>query len=166
MATICTGTRGRKNATDKRPGWRSTKNQVSAGGVIYRRRGDTIEVALTGHKRDGNWIWTLAKGLVEATEDPETTALREVREETGLQGRILEKLGESTYWFFSRTDNARIHKTVHFYLLECVGGSTEDHDWEADEVRWFPAQEARAALTYEGERDILATAEATLKARA
>jgi 8-oxo-dGTP pyrophosphatase MutT (NUDIX family) len=138
------------------------KEQVSAGGVIFRREGGEVEVALTGRQDEKNWIWALAKGLLEEGEEPDTAALREVREETGLEGRILQKLGVINYWFYSRYDRARIHKTVHFYLMECVSGETEDHDFEVDEVRWFPLAEAKERLAYEGEKEIMAKSEAAL----
>jgi 8-oxo-dGTP pyrophosphatase MutT (NUDIX family) len=136
------------------------KNEVSAGGVIYRQVGDAIEIAITVHADlSGRRVWSLPKGLIEADEDPPTTALREVREETGLQGRIVAKLGENTYWFY---DQARVRKTVHFFLLECTGGDTDAHDWEVEEVRWLPLAEARSVLSYSGEREIVEKAEQML----
>lgn len=139
------------------------KRQVSSGGVIYRNLKGRIEVAITAHKDlQGRMVWSLPKGLVESDERPEEAAVREVREETGLEGRIINKLGETSYWFYSKRDQARIHKTVHFYLLECTGGDTKDHDWEVEEVRWVPFDKATELLAYKGERDMVIEAERIL----
>lgn len=129
------------------------KRQVSAGGVIVREQDGTFEVALIGLR--GGSVWCLPKGLVEAGEDPEVTALREVREETGLVGRPLGKLGEIEYWFYDKEEQVRIRKTVHFYLFECIGGRVEDHDFEVEEVRWYPVQEALRLMAYRNEREVV-----------
>ncbi|MCL5959556.1 MAG: NUDIX hydrolase [Chloroflexi bacterium] len=132
------------------------RRQVSAGGVVLRRSDSSDLVALTMHKDlKGNAVWSLPKGIVESEETPEQAAVREVREETGLEGRIVSKLGTDRYWFFSHREGVRVHKTVHFFLMECVGGDTARHDWEVDEVRWFDFDSARKALSYEGERKLL-----------
>ncbi len=96
----------------------------------------------------------MPKGLVEANETPEETAIRETREETGLVGKPLGKIGEINYWYYSRRDEVRIFKTVHFYLLEFVSGSVADHDFEVDEVRWFPLEEAIGILAYKNEKEM------------
>lgn len=132
------------------------KHQVSAGGVIVREKGRTFEVALIGLR--GGSVWGLPKGLVEAGEDPQATALREVREETGLVGRPLGKLGEIEYWFFDKEEGARIHKTVHFYLLAYVEGNPQDHDFEVEEVRWYPIEEALRLMAYKNEREMVGKA--------
>jgi len=105
----------------------------------------------------------LPKGLVEANETPEATAVRETREETGLKGRPVGKLGEIEYWYYSRKDRTPIFKTVHFYLLEFVSGSEADHDYEVDEVRWFTLGEAVNILAYKNEKDMVIKAEEMLK---
>lgn len=139
------------------------KREVSAGGVVFRKRDSSLEVALTS--RQQGQVWCLPKGLVEKGESREQTALREVKEETGLQGKIVEKIGEISYWYQSREERARIAKTVHFYLLECVGGNTEEHDFEVEEVRWFLLEEAKTVLTYRSERETVGKAESILMER-
>lgn len=124
------------------------KRVVSSGGVIFRKVNGGFEVALVSRRN----IWCLPKGLIEANETAEETALREVREETGLKGEILGKIGEVSYTFFR---NRRYFKTVHFYLLKFVGGSTDDHDSEMDKVKWFPISDAVRVLTYVNERKIM-----------
>jgi len=99
------------------------KKQVSSGGVIFRRHKNVIEVAMVAIK--GGNVWCLPKGLIDKGEIPEKTALREVLEETGLKGRIIEKLGEITYWYYIKNDNAKCKKTVHFFLMEYEFSSGE-----------------------------------------
>ncbi len=142
------------------------ERQVSSGGVIYRKRGNILEIAVTAHADlNGRRVWSLPKGLVESGENPRDTAIREVCEETGLQGRIITEIGEINYWFYSRRDQARVRKTVHFFLLDFIGGDTTDHDWEVEEVVWLPFAEAKSILSYKGEQEIVAKAEGMLAGR-
>ncbi len=130
-------------------------HRISSGGVVFRPAGAAHEVALIRVARSDGHAWALPKGWVEKGEDLEQTAVREVREETGLDARILRKLGEITYEFYSKADRSRVLKTVHLFLLECLGGDTADHDDEVEEVRWFSLGEAVRTLTYKNEREML-----------
>ena len=126
--------------------------------------GGCYEVALIRVLRArGGTAWALPKGWVEQGEEPEQTAVREVREETGLQTRVLRKVDEISYQFYSRADHDRISKTVHLFLLECLGGDTADHDTEVEEARWFPIEEASQRLTYKNEREALEKAAVLLE---
>ena len=130
------------------------KQQTSSGGVIFRENPDgVVEVALIARRNAS--IWCLPKGLIEDSETPEETALRETREETGLDSRILEKIGEISYNFYSREDKSRVEKRVHFFLQQYIGGDEKNHDWEVDEVRWYPLEKALEILKYENERLIM-----------
>ncbi|MGH7274368.1 MAG: NUDIX hydrolase [Nitrospiria bacterium] len=132
------------------------KRQVSSGGVIYRKREGRCEVALILRStRKGKKLWCLPKGLMQGTESPEETARREVREETGLEGKVNEKLGEIQYIFYSPEEHSRIQKTVYFFLIEYLSGSVADHDSEVEEARWLPIETAIDLLVYETERDIV-----------
>lgn len=140
------------------------RRHVSAGGVIFRVQEGLPEVALIG-TRHGS-VWGLPKGTVEPGEDPELTARREVREETGLDGVVVARLGDVQYWFYEKEARARVHKTVHFYLLEYAGGRPGDHDQEeVEEVRWVLLPEAYARLSHDNERQILQRAWSLLHER-
>ena len=89
----------------------------------------------------------------QAGESEEETAAREVREETGVQARVVERLGDVEYWY--RRGGRRVFKTVGFYLCDYVSGDTADHDHEVDEARWVPLEQARTELSYLGERRII-----------
>jgi 8-oxo-dGTP pyrophosphatase MutT (NUDIX family) len=137
------------------------ENLVSAGGVVYRRERGRLEVVLCG--REEPVRWSLAKGTPNPGESLEGTALREVREETGLAVRVEAPIGSINYWFADPQGNVRYHKVVHFYLMAPVGGNTQDHDPEFDVVQWFPADEALHALTYANEAEVLRQALALIE---
>ncbi len=99
--------------------------------------------------------WSLAKGTPDAGETLEETALREVREETGLDVEMQASIKSIDYWFADRGGDARYHKTVHFYLMVPVGGDTSLHDPEFDVVEWFPSERALEVLQYANEVDVL-----------
>ena len=130
-------------------------HRISSGGVVFRPAGAGYEAALIRVGRADGDAWALPKGWVEKGEDLEQTAVREVREETGLDAKVLRKLGEVTYEFYSKADRSRISKTVHLFLMEYVGGTTSEHDDEVEEVRWFPLEDALRMLTYKNEREML-----------
>jgi 8-oxo-dGTP pyrophosphatase MutT (NUDIX family) len=124
---------------------------TSAGGVVHRTEAGRIEVLLV-HRRSP-LLWALPKGTPDSGESIAETALREVREETGMAVEIEEPLGSISYFFVRQ--GIRFHKTVHFFLMRAVGGSIEEHDHEFDEVAWFQLEEALQIMTYPTERDVV-----------
>jgi 8-oxo-dGTP diphosphatase len=127
--------------------------QVSAGGVVYRRTAGGAEVAIVrvGPKRR----WQLPKGIVDEGEKPEQTAVREVREEAGVDARLVAPLDTIEYWYAGdERDGRRVrfHKFVHLFVLEYTSGDVADHDHEVDEARWVPLAEATSMLSFESER--------------
>lgn len=127
---------------------------VSAGGVVYRHGADGVEIVLCG--RTAERLWALPKGTPEPGESLRETALREVREESGLGVAIIEDLGSIEYEFSRPAQGVRFEKTVHHFLMAPDGtGSTEDHDHEYDRVEWFPAEEAFRLMTYRNEAVIV-----------
>ena len=119
-----------------------------------------IEIVLA-HRRSPA-LWALPKGTPDAGETIEETAVRETREETGLGVEIERRLSSIRYFFVRGT--TRFNKTVHFFLMRAVGGSTDDHDAEFDEVRWVALPEALALLTHATERSVVEEAATALGA--
>jgi 8-oxo-dGTP pyrophosphatase MutT (NUDIX family) len=103
--------------------------------------------------RRGRLEWVLPKGHVEPGETPEQAAVREVREETGLDARVVSMLGPIEYWFVA--GDRRVHKTVHHFLLEATGGLLGTDELEVSEVAWVPLDELATRLRYASERRLL-----------
>ena len=132
-----------------------TREAVSAGGIVYRRSADGVEVVLV--HRISERLWALPKGTPDPGETIEQTALREVREETGLVTRIVAPVGDVRY-VYTASDGTRVQKVVHHYLMVPVGGSTADHDHEFDRVEWCHITEAERLLTHRNQLHLLRAA--------
>jgi len=128
------------------------EREVSAGGVVLR--GEDVMVVVP-HRRaaDGRKVLALPKGHPDGDETTVQAAAREVREEAGIVTELVGELGEVRYWY--QRSGRRIAKVVHFFLFRYVSGDPADHDHEIEEARWMPLQEARTALTYKGEREMV-----------
>jgi 8-oxo-dGTP diphosphatase len=148
--------------------WTRLRHDRSAGGVAYRRvlgpdGVERIEVALIATR--GGRRWQLPKGSREVDESSLQTAIREVHEEVGLHTENEGFLLAIDYWYWDtyRKEIAElVHKEVDFYLLRVVGGELSDSSYEVDAVGWFTLERALAALTFEGEREVLEMAKAKL----
>jgi len=130
---------------------------TSAGGIVVRYEAGRPHLVIGSRRRerDGR-TWTLPKGTPKRDETTEQTAIREVTEETGLDVRITGPLDSIEYWFVQ--SGTRIHKTVHYFLMEPTGGDLTKHDREFDQVRWIAFDEAATTLTFETERALVAHA--------
>ena len=142
-----------------------TRSEASAGGVVYRQGPEGPEVILASRRtKRGELAWGLPKGLIEPDESPSDTAVREVREETGVTAEIEEDLGQISYFYY--WEGVRVRKSVRFFLMRATGGDTSLHDHEMEEVRWFPVRTASRTATFRSEKDMLAKAVERLAAGA
>ena len=131
----------------------------SAGGVLFRDfDGETRVVLIQVPTRGGNPSWRLPKGSIEPKETPEDCAVRETREETGCDGRIISELSEIEYWYTRREDGGervRVRKVVSFFLMQYLSGDIADHDHEVEEARWYPLERALKKISYDAESRVL-----------
>jgi 8-oxo-dGTP pyrophosphatase MutT (NUDIX family) len=129
--------------------------EFSAGGVVVRD-GECVVIVPTRRAADGSKVLALPKGHPDPGESPAQAAMREVREEAGVEGRVVDELGDVRYSY--ARGGRRIAKVVTFFLLEYVSGDVADHDDEVEQARWIGLHDAARELTYEGEREIAALA--------
>jgi 8-oxo-dGTP pyrophosphatase MutT (NUDIX family) len=132
-----------------------TEREFSCGGVVVRGT-ECIVIVPTRRAAGGVQVLALPKGHPEGDETPADAAVREVREEAGVEATVREELGDVRYWY--QRDGLRISKTVTFFLLDYVAGEPDDHDHEVEYARWIGLDEAARSLTYKGERDMAARA--------
>jgi 8-oxo-dGTP pyrophosphatase MutT (NUDIX family) len=141
------------------------EREFSAGGVLVKRIKGRPHVAAIRPQGKAEGLWALPKGNLDPGESPAETAVREVREETGVAGRLVEKLGDVKYTY-TRRSGLRVFKIVSFYLLTAgagrIGAIDEAMRIEVAEARWLPLDEAPRLLAYGGERQMAKEALARL----
>jgi 8-oxo-dGTP diphosphatase len=139
------------------------RNQVSAGGVVFRASGQAVEVVLIAVGNQNRW--QLPKGLVEENEAPKTAAVREAREEAGVASEVVDHIETIEYWYagLDKGERVRFHKLVHFFVLRYLSGDPGEHDWEVNEARWVPIDTAMTQLSFENERRVMARAREMIK---
>jgi 8-oxo-dGTP pyrophosphatase MutT (NUDIX family) len=130
-------------------------HEVSAGGVVVHE-GNVLVIVPARRASDGSLVLGLPKGHLDEGETVAQAATREVREETGVTAELVEELGEVRYWYVR--NRRRVAKSVFFFLFRYVSGDLADHDDEVLEARWIGIAEARKALSYPGERDMVTRA--------
>ncbi len=132
-----------------------TFDQVSAGGVVFRGEGLSAEVVIVLMVPELRW--QLPKGIIDPGETIEQAALREVREESGLDAELIGPLETVEYWFMAERDGEprRYHKFVHFFLMSYRAGDVKDHDDEVAEARWVSVETAVEMLVFKNERDVV-----------
>jgi 8-oxo-dGTP pyrophosphatase MutT (NUDIX family) len=127
--------------------------EFSAGGVVVRGMEGRPFVVVVRVRDD---ILALPKGHPDGRESAAAAAQREVREETGVEAELVEKLGDIRYWYARGGD--RVMKIVSFFLFRYRSGSVADHDHEVEEALWIPLAEAPDRLAYKGEREMAESA--------
>ena len=152
--------------------------QFSAGGIVYKHEGDPIrpvrqaqgkhtqgkQTLILVAKHSGHKGWVFPKGIIGDNvkgESKESTAVREVKEETGIKAEIEKELEPVSYWF--KFEGETIKKTVYYFIMKAVGGSIEKHDMEMEEVEWLPKEEVEKRLTYPSDKKVWKEAQDLIK---
>ncbi|QQG40756.1 MAG: NUDIX domain-containing protein [Candidatus Levyibacteriota bacterium] len=129
------------------------KFEFSAGGIVYKKTGKGLEILVAQHSQHHGWVFP--KGLIGDYKENETkkeTAIREVKEETGVLGKILQPLTPITYWYVF--EGQKIKKTVYYFLMEYISGDIKDHDWEMENVEWLLIDKVEKRLTYPSDKQV------------
>lgn len=129
------------------------KFEFSAGGIVFKKEGGKIYILLCKHS--SNHTWVFPKGLIgdhNKGEKKEETAIREVKEETGVDAKIIEPLKPIAFWY--KFNGELIKKTVYYYLMEYVSGDTTQHDFEMEAVEWVPIEEVNDRLSHKSDKQL------------
>ncbi|MBK6427086.1 MAG: NUDIX hydrolase [Blastocatellia bacterium] len=130
------------------------KRDAAAGGLVAELDSTgELRIVLIRSRRRKSSVWSLPKGHYKGSETAEQTALREVREETGLRTEIVSKLGTIDYWFIEK--GVRYHKFVEYFVMTASGGDLADHDDEVEEARWISWDAAIVQMSYPNERELV-----------
>ncbi len=130
------------------------KSEFSAGGIIYKKENSLTWILVCQHSQHHGWVFP--KGVIGdhvENESKEATALREVKEETGVLGKIILPLSPVTYWYV--WNNEKIKKTVSYFLMEYISGDISQHDTEMENVEWLPLDKVKKRLTYKADKKVL-----------
>lgn len=134
------------------------KREFSAGGIVFQVIDSKLLILVSQHS--GHHGWVFPKGFIGdhvEGESKEDTALREVKEETGVDGEIIGPLTPITYWYVM--DNEKHQKTVYYYIMKSLGGDITKHDWEMENVEWLDAEKIMERLTYDSDKEVWKEAE-------
>src|SRR3990172_5812524 len=126
------------------------KFEESSGGIVFKKENSQMFVLVTQHSQHHGWVFP--KGLIDKDEDKKTTALREVKEEGGVEAKIIKELPPTDYFYQFQGD--KIKKKVTYFLMEYVSGNIEDHDWEMEAAEWLPVEEVDDRLTYKSDKQV------------
>jgi 8-oxo-dGTP diphosphatase len=125
------------------------KFEFSAGGIVYRKN-PNLQILMCQHSQHHGWVFP--KGLIDKGEKKEETAVREVKEETGIDAEIEKELEPTSYWY--QWEGDKVKKTVYFYIMKFKGGDTNDHDYEMEQVEWIDYNDVSEKLTYPSDKKL------------
>lgn len=131
------------------------KFEESAGGIVFKKEKDRTFILVTQHSAHHGWVFP--KGLIDEGEDEEVTAVREVREEGGVEAKIVKELPAVEYFY--KFEGQTIKKKVTYFLMEYVSGNIEDHDWEMEAAEWLPIDQVAERLSYKTDKQIFQKAQ-------
>ncbi len=123
--------------------------EFSAGGIVYKKS-PSLQILVCQHSQHHGWVFP--KGLINKKEKKEETAVREVKEETGIEAEIKKALTPSTYWYV--WEGEKVKKTVYFFIMKFVGGDTKDHDFEMEKVEWIDYNDVSKRLTFDSDKKV------------
>lgn len=123
------------------------KREFSAGGIVFNKG----KVLLTKHSQ--NKHWSFPKGLIDPGQTSEQAAIREVKEEGGVEAEIIDKIGYNKYVY--TLNGEKIFKVVVYFLMKYLSGDPKDHDWEVEEAGWFNPDEALKTLSFSRDKELL-----------
>ncbi len=129
------------------------KFEFSAGGIVFRKEDSRLLILVSQHSQHHGWVFP--KGFIGDTiegESKESTAVREVKEETGIEAEIVEKLTPVTYWYVM--DGEKRKKTVYYYIMKHLGGNIDQRDHEMEAVEWLPVDKVMERLSYESDKKV------------
>lgn len=124
------------------------KREFSAGGIVFNNKG---QVLLTKHSQ--NKHWSFPKGLIDPGQTPEQAAIREVKEEGGVEAEIVDKVGHNKYVY--TLNGEKIFKVVTYFLMRYKSGHPKDHDWEVSDAGWYEVEDALKQLTFSQDKTLL-----------
>jgi len=135
---------------------RLKRKEFSAGGVVYKKEGDSVKIILISRSHSlGAQVWCLPKGKIESNETHINAAAREIKEETGASGNLVKLLGDIKYQFISPQDKAHVYKEVRFFLFEYTNGILRAQENESLDAKWFDIDEAARIMAYPSEKSMV-----------
>ncbi len=126
------------------------KFEESAGGIVFKKENSQTYILVTQHSQHHGWVFP--KGLIDKGEDKQTTAVREVKEEGGVEAKITKELSSVEYFY--KFEGNTIKKKVTYFLMEYVSGNIQDHDWEMEAAEWLFIEQVEERLTYKTDKQV------------
>lgn len=134
------------------------KFEESAGGIVFKKENSKVFILVTQHSAHHGWVFP--KGLIDEGEDKNTAALREVKEEGGVDAKIIKELQPIEYFY--KFEDQTIKKKVTYFLMEYVSGNIQDHDWEMEAAEWLETEKVDERLTYKTDKQVFQEAKKSL----